>query len=79
MRDGSAESQSLRFTKSHLSRRGVFSYDEMDIKVLELLRIVYPIIYYSGRGHQSTYTYVDRLYVYTILSYIYSGGPVAFD
>lgn len=28
-------------TKSHLSRRGVFSYDEMDIKVLELLRIVY--------------------------------------
>ena len=56
MRDGSAESRSLRFTKSHLSRRGVFSYDEMDIKVLELLRIVYPTIYYSGHGHQSTYT-----------------------
>lgn len=33
MRDGSAESQSLRFTKSHLSRRGVFSYDEMDQRV----------------------------------------------
>ena len=41
MRDGSAENPSLRFMKSHLSRRGVFSYDEMDIKVLELLRIVY--------------------------------------
>ena len=41
MRDGSAEDPSLRFMKSHLSRRGVFSYDEMDIKVLELLRIVY--------------------------------------
>lgn len=71
MRDGSAESRSLRFTKSHLSRRGVFSYDEMDIKVLELLRIVYPIIYCSGYSYQSTYTYVDRLNIYTITSYIH--------
>lgn len=71
MRDGSAESQSLRFMKSHLSRRGVFSYDEMDIKVLELLRIVYPIIYYSGHGPQNTHTYIDRLRVYTITSYIH--------
>lgn len=28
------------FMKSHLSGRGVFSYDEMDIKVLEICPLV---------------------------------------